>query len=102
VEPWYEGHLYSLHPSILHVVEVEISTMRITIRWKRNKSSIAMSKPPRYILAFLCRKKYNKVNDLENVKDEDTPSASVLIYNSFDPFIKFDPLISFNFFFAKT
>jgi hypothetical protein len=84
VEPWYEGHLYSLHPSILHVVEVEISTMRITIRWKRNKSSIATSKPPRYYLPFLCKEEYSKVNDLENVKDGDTPS--VLIYNSFDFF----------------
>jgi hypothetical protein len=67
------SHLYSLHPSILDIVE---NRMQILDSDDENYNVVEVEEiihrnpqATNILLAYLCREEYNNVNDLENAKE---------------------------------
>jgi hypothetical protein len=68
-----KGHLFSLHPNIWNTVEIG---MEILGSDDNNYNPVELeqivhhnSQANTVLLASLCRKEYNKVNDLESAKE---------------------------------
>jgi hypothetical protein len=62
------SHLFSLHPSIWEIVEMECILIVLTISFFINEQIHKNAQATTVLLASLCRDEYNKVSGLDNAK----------------------------------